>query len=361
MVEKKEQLSPPLLDNILAQSFALKAIATYQFGAGREAMTRVVDLLRGSKRTVLTGMGASLFACIPFKYMLGSRGVDVSVIETAELLHFLHPILERDTAVVLVSRSGESIEILRVANLLNSRGSRSIGVVNVPASTLAARTTECISLNSPPDHLVAIQTYTGTLLTLALLAAAYLDELAAAESDLTSLASLLPRWMEDCLAASENWKQFSERNVPLYILGRGPALAAVDAGVLLMHEVAKRPAVGMSVAQFRHGPVEVTDNNFGAVIIGTQRVTSDIDHQLARDLSRMGGDVRWLGPLPDGSTVEPLCAWPEIIPQRFASIFETIPLQLLAYRTAEAQGIAPGQFRWASTVTSSESGFPGLS
>ncbi len=351
-------MNPPLLDNILAQPSAWEEVANYQSGAGRAAMMRSVDLLRNSKRIVLTGMGASLFACIPFQYMLGHHGVAVSVVETAELLHFLSPALERDTIVVFVSRSGESVEILKLADLLNERGCRSIGVVNVYPSALTARTSECIVLNCPPDELVAIQTYTATLLALALLAAAYLNELAAAHSDLKSVVSLLPEWVADCLAASENWKRFSQPATPLYILGRGPALASVNAGVLLRHEVAKSPAVGMSIAQFRHGPVEVTDDEFRALIIGTQRVTSEIDRQLAHDLWRMGGSIRWLGPLPDGSTIEPLCAWPQNVPDRFAGLFETLPLQFLAYRAAEAQDITPGQFRWASAVTSSESGFP---
>jgi glutamine---fructose-6-phosphate transaminase (isomerizing) len=349
-----------LLANILSQPSALQAVGSYQLGAGFGALTRSADLLRGSKRIVLTGMGASLFACTPLRYMLGRHGVNVSVVEAAELLHFLAPTLDGGTAVVLVSRSGESIEVLKLLDLLNDRGCHAVGVANVPESSLVARTTEPVILNSPSDQLVAIQTYTATLLTLTLLGAAYLDELNAAKTELGLLQTLLPRWIEQCLHASETWKQFAHRDAPLYIMGRGAALASVDEGVLLMHEIAKSPAVGMSIAQFRHGPVEATDERFRAIVIGTQRVTAEIDRQFAEDLCRMGGDVRWLGPLAHDAAIVPLCSWLETVPERFASVFETVPLQLLAYRAAEAQGMTPGQFRWASTVTNSESGFPGL-
>lgn len=127
-----------------------------------------------------------------------------------------------------------------------------------------------------------------------------------------------------------------------------------------MHETAKAPAVGMSAAQFRHGPVEVVDENFHAIVIGTQPATSELDAALADDLTRMGGHVRWLGPAPKRQPIEALCSWPADVPERFASIFETVPLQLAAYRKAELRGIRPGDFRWAPAITNSEAGFPAV-
>jgi glucosamine 6-phosphate synthetase-like amidotransferase/phosphosugar isomerase protein len=131
--------------------------------------------------------------------------------------------------------------------------------------------------------------------------------------------------------------------------------------VLLMHEVAKTPATGMSVAQFRHGFVEAADHHIRAVVIGTQPATLTIDRQFALDLTQMGAAVAWIGPLNAPASLHVLGDWPETVPARFVSVFEAIPLQLLAYRTAESRDLVPGVFRWASTVTGSESGFPGLS
>jgi glucosamine--fructose-6-phosphate aminotransferase (isomerizing) len=304
-------------------------------------------------------MGASLFAAVPLRYMLAGRGIDVSVVETAELLYFLEPALDRETAVVLVSRSGESIEVLKLLDLLNGRGCRTVGIANVPHSTLTQRTTEHILIHSPADQLVAVQTYTATTVTLALLGAACLDELDVAQLEWSAVMAEFCSYVPECVAASEEWRDFIALDSPLYILGRGPAMASVDEGVLLMQETAKLPAIGMSVPQFRHGPVEAVDGHFRAVMIGTQPSTWEIDRQLGLDLGQMGGHVRWIG--PPASHVTSLCAWPQNPPARFRSVFETIPLQMLAYRSAETHGIVPGEFRWASAVTSTESGFPGLS
>ena len=243
-------------------------------------------------------MGASLFACIPLHYMLASRGLDVSVVETAELLYFLPSALNAETAIVLVSRSGESIETLKLLNRITGLGCTTVGIVNVPGSTLASQADKAIVINSPADQLVAIQTYTGTLVTLALLGAACLGEYESAVTELGSLSAPVSQYIRLCQEASREWFHTGSYQTPIYLLGRGPALASVQAGVLLMHEVAKAAAVGMSVAQFRHGPVEAVVESFRAVVIGTQRATAEMDLQLAEDLARMGGDIRWLGPLP---------------------------------------------------------------
>jgi glucosamine--fructose-6-phosphate aminotransferase (isomerizing) len=272
-------------------------------------------------------------------------------------LYFLPQLIDNDTAVVLVSRSGESVEVVRLLSKLKQSGASILAIVNVPASTLAAEASHKIVMNSPADQLVAIQTYVATLVVFALVEAAMLGELELAKADLQTTAELFAELVPECVTASEQWTEYLQGDHPLYLLGRGSAMGAVAEGVLLMHEIAKSPAVGMSAAQFRHGPVEVTDRRFRGIVMGTQPATAQLDAALADDLSKMGGQIRWIGPEIDGASVVPLLHWPANMPARFAGILETLPLQLAAYRKAELHGITPGSFRWAPAVTTSEAGF----
>jgi len=333
-----EEVSTPLLGNILNQPKALQIVAGH-LGTLHEA----ADFLKSARRIVLSGMGASHFACIPFLHQLAASGLDVVCVETAELLYFNTLKLSRETAVVLVSRSGESIEVIKLLDRLQRDGIPVLGVVNVPDSTLAKRANHCIYLQSPSDQLVAIQTYTSTLAVFGLLHAAIEGELEAAQDELAKtiefLESAIPKWVE----GREEWHSFLEGHSPIYLIGRGPAMGAAYEGVLLMHETAKFPAVGMTVPQFRHGPVEVVDKNFRAVVIGTQSATIELDSLLVEDIRAMGGQARWLGP--------------GAVPPRFAAIAETIPLQIMAYTKAELRSLRPGDFRWATAITSTESGF----
>jgi glucosamine--fructose-6-phosphate aminotransferase (isomerizing) len=352
-------VSVALLENILNQPAALRAVAAHHLGQpGRDSLARAAALLLSSKRVVISGMGASFFASLPFSYRLGSRGLSVLTVEASELLYFLDSQMDANTVVVLVSRSGESVEVVKLLSLARKKDAAMVGVVNVPESTLSKEAGQAILMGSPADELVAIQTYIATLATFALLDAAMSGELDMAKSELEETTDALSRWIPECVPAREAWSQFLDTGGPLYLLGRGPASASVAEGVLLMHEVAKSPAVGMTVAQFRHGPVEVVDQNFRAIVFGTQPATAQLDAALANDLVAMGGQVRWIGPTPPDSKVIPLHPWPSKLPARFSTVAEIVPLQLLAYKKAELGGIRPGDFRYTSAITTSEAGFP---
>ncbi len=351
-------MTVPLVENILGQPEAIRSVAAHQFGAGRDVLLACADRLRLSKRIILSGMGASLNACIPLSYCLASKGVVAPVIETSELLYSRLPAVDEETAVILVSRSGESVEVTKLLPLLAERAAAVIGVTNVAGSTLALKSGQCILINSPPDQFAAIQTYTASMIVLLLLGAAFADELDAnLRAVLDGAADVLSGWIPECLAASRDWLPFFDAASPLYLLGRGASLGSVRAAALLMHEVAKAPAVGMTTADFRHGPVEVLDERFHAVIFGSERSTADLDAALTEDLTAMKGNVRWIGPDVADRKVVPLCPWPSNVPDRFAPVFEIVPMQIGAYRLAEGRGIVPGEFRYAPLVTRSETGF----
>jgi glutamine---fructose-6-phosphate transaminase (isomerizing) len=351
------QVNPPLAENILGQADALRAVRSHHFSGGREALVRAADLLRSSKRIILSGMGGSLFACIPLSYFFAERGILAPIMETSELLHFCLPSLDATTAVILVSRSGESVEATKLLPLLKQARSSVIGVVNVPGSTLATQSTQTVLLGSPPDELVAIQTYTATIVTLLLLGSAYfLDLYGAMKAELDATIEALSGWIPECFHWSGAWPSFFASASPLYVLGRGASLGSVGLGALLFHEVAKMPAAGMSAAQFRHGPVEVINEQFHAIVFGSQAASREIDHALAEDLVKAKSNVRWIGPPVDHSVVPPLYPWPADLPERFAPVAEIIPLQIAAYRTAQWRGVPLGRFRFAPAVTLSETG-----
>lgn len=348
-------MNTPLLENILSQGDALRAVLACQSEA---ALNHAADFLRSKKRILLSGMGASLFACGPLEHALQKRGIDVTSVETAELLHFGAAALGSETAMVLVSRSGESVEVIKLLEKVRRSGVRVLGITNVPDSSLSKMADQCLVIGSPTDQLVAIQTYTSTLAVFALLEAAVGGELAQALDDFERTVEILNRVLPDWVTSRGEGITFLQEDAPLYLLARGSAMASALEGMLLMHETAKAPAIAMSIPQFRHGPVEVVDAKFRAVVIGTQDETRALDFELAQDLRRMGGQARWLG--PEVGAIPTLRPWPQGLPARFMRIAETIPLQIAAYTKAELSGISPGDFRWAPAVTASESGFPGI-
>ena len=353
----------PMLENIFAQPASHRALLELHAGPERATLQACAERIRKAPgRVIFSGMGASFFSALPAVSRLEQQGYAVQAIESAELLHYGSASLRRGDVGVLISRSGGSIEVLRLAEKMREAGMTLAGVTNVPDSSLERMTDLTLRIGSQADELIAVQTYTGTALTLLLLAEQAIagDFAQLSEACIAALPSLAAH-IEESFRGSEFWQDLLIGEGALYLLGRGPALASAQEGALLMHETAKTAAVGMSSGQFRHGPVEIVSREFRAIVFGTPPLTRAIDRSLADDLQRMGAKVRWIGPSDErdgcGDRAASLVPWPDV-PPMLAPIFDIVPLQVAAYRLAQWRGITPGDFRYASEITSAESGFP---
>jgi glucosamine--fructose-6-phosphate aminotransferase (isomerizing) len=349
----------PMLDNIHGQPASHRALLALQQGKQQATLRACAEKIRKAQgRVIFTGMGGSLFAALAAASRLSQQGHAVQAMESAELLHYGSASLRAADLGVVISRSGGSIEPVQVAEKMRQAGMTVIGVTNVPGSELEQLADINLHIGAQADKLIAVQTYTGTVLTLLLLAEEVLTGESAQLSDACGVAlPALSTHIEECLRASDDWQGLL-MGAPLYLLGRGPALGSVYEGQLLLHETAKTAAVGMSSGQFRHGPAEILSGDFCAVVFGTPPITQALDRSLADDLFSVGAKIRWIGPEAGDSRphAPSLVLWPEIAPV-LAPLFEIVPLQVAAYRLALWRGVTPGDFRFVSEVTSSESGF----
>ena len=344
-------MTSPLVRDIFSQPQSLAETVDYQLGAGRATLHDAACLMTG-RQLLLSGMGSSLFACYSLSAELAQNGIATAVIDTAELLHYHAPAYHAATA-VLVSRSGESIETTKLLPVLKAQGTRVVGVTDVAGSSLAREADVTVLIHGGKDHLVAVQSYTATSITLHLLGAALLNTFDAAHNELDLAIRALADYVPRCVDLSAEWRSFFEGAQVIHLLGRGRSIASVYEGALLFNEVAKFPAAPMEAAQFRHGPAEIVDERYRAIVFAPNDHTRELNLALAHDLTRFGGQVRVIGPHhPDRDW------WttPDV-PASLAPLIEVIPVQCAAMRLAEWRGLTPGEFRVVTQVTRSEAGF----
>jgi len=345
---------PNLASNIHSQPESLARTLQHQCGEGAEAIAHAAALLRSERKIVITAMGASLFASIPLQYYLCSLGLDAVAVEAGELLHYQNSSW-KDAVVLMVSRSGESVEIARLLERMKGVVPI-IGVSNEPLSRLSRSADVSLSIASLSDEIVAIQTYTGTLLTLHLLATTVAESFDSAAEEVRRLLPSFASLVETSMDSLTDWNALLTPNSALYLLARGPSLASAHEGALLFQEVAKHPAIAMPIASFRHGPVEVVDANFRSIVFVPQDHTRDLNLSLARDLVRFGGRICMVGPYHPQMQDARWCATPSASPT-LAPIFEIVPLQAAAFQSAVLRGIEPGSFRYAPQVAVDEASF----
>ncbi|GAB4115105.1 MAG: SIS domain-containing protein [Roseiflexaceae bacterium] len=344
-------MTTDILADILDQPRMLAAALKMHLEPGSPIDQAVQGILQmRPRRIILTGMGSSFFSAYPAYLRLLGSGSAAIWIELAELLHYAGGQIGPDTLLVIISQSGETVEAVRL--LEDRRPSAAIlAITNNPNSTLARQARWVITTGAGEERTVATKTYTAALLALTILAERLVGasprELAALLEPAVEAANQIAATAQQQVAnLPEPW--FTPQ--PITLVGRGPALATALSGGLLLKETAKVAAEGMSSAQFRHGPLEISGPGQRMIICTAPSPTLSFDQKLASELYGHGSDVLLLGPAGGPSGVAQITL-PE---SSCTSLYAIIPLQILARELAIRQGITPGFFRHIGKVTTDE-------
>jgi glutamine---fructose-6-phosphate transaminase (isomerizing) len=334
------------IEEIAGQPAAIRRAAA-GLADQRDALAEIRRRAAESDAIVFTGMGSSYDACYAPVTQLAEQGVRASMVDSAELLHFrLAQVTER-TLVVTVSQSGESAELVRLADSLQTRAKPPalVAVTNGTRNTLSSRATIALDTRAGEELGPSTMTFAGALVMLAAIAG---------DGDrATDAADRLEELLdspEDDAAELAAWHR--QRPV-MTLLGRGCARAAAEMGALTLKEAARLPAESLQTAQFRHGPLELAGPDLAVLIFATEARTRALDLRLAGELAQAGSAVLVVsdtGEAPEGA--RGLAIGP--VADGLAPAVAILPAQLLAWRLAAERGRRPGQFTRATKVTTVE-------
>jgi len=314
-------------------------------------LTTLAGRLRQGKfrSVVLTGMGSSFHGLNPLLLQLTEARIPVSLAETSELIYYRRTLLDPKSLVVAVSQSGRSAEIIRLLEINRGR-SPIIAVTNTADSPLARRSEAAVLTHAGEEISVSCKTYVSTLLALKFLGDQLCDvPLTRARKELMSAVSPVAHY----LAA---WKQNVKQMLgklhgirQLFLAGRGPSLAAVGTGALILKESTQFPSEGMSSAAFRHGPFEMLSPETFVLIFAGPAKTQSLNKRLFDDVRQRDGRAEYVDQLAAGSPFAIPRVSPSLLP-----IIEILPVQMLTLALAAMTGRQPGQFRFATKITSTE-------
>ena len=371
-------------------------------GAGRGALEAATAAVRGARHVYLTGIGSSWHAALNVSMLFHQHAHPVYLHDAAELLAFAA--FPRDSAMIIISRSGKSTEIVQLAAKARQAGVTVIGITNVPEGTLAKEAHHAIVVPIALDHAISVNTYTTLALAAGLLAHSVVAENGKADSSASGCGGPQPEGRNDKSGVSQQGagpqalssprqeekrqqaaalqkglaealsKAFAEagRAIPgwqeqiaksdwlaphktTYFLARGSSLGSAYEARLMWEEGVKTAATAMGTGSFRHGPQEIIskETRFGIWMDGAQMREQDL--ALARDLGKLGARVMLIGQkLPEdaGDLVFQLPA----IPTGWQFLIDIIPAQLVAERLAGLSGVDCDAFRLASYVVDDEGG-----
>jgi len=307
-------------------------------------------------RTVrFLGMGSSYYASLYAKYLLEEFvQMDVRVDLSSEFLHY-PPHVRRGEAFVAISQSGESVETVKAVRILRKKHASVTGVTNRPESTLAALGHRVLLTHAGEERASATKTFTSTLALLHRLALS-----AGVRRGLVRRArfNVLSAELIECARSMGGEMSEWERSIKglvarlreyrsITVLGRGYNLASALQGALLLKEVAKFHAEGMSAGEFMHGPIEIASRELLAVVLTGGR-TTPLMRDLVGKLKGYGTDALTIGPESVGST-KAICLRER--EQTLVPIPSIVCLDLLTYFLALKRRLNPDKFSHISKVT----------
>jgi len=347
-----------LWSDIQEQGDNLRHVVGRLYGEERPRLEAAARFLQNERPIALVGVASAEYLCMPAVVYLGRHGRYASELCASDALYSLLPAL-RHANVVINSRSGETAEVVKLARALAAEHIPFVAITNEPESTLAGLAEHVLWVDCHKDELVSINVVTGMMTATLALAAAVVGQLDA----LRPLLESLPERMDEAVAraslqADALQAHFADMR-PIYLLYRGAAKGAAYCGRLVLEEVSRTPSIAMGAAEFRQGPNEVVDERFAAVLFCGEGKQGELNLSLAADIQRSGGRVLLVGEARPvtGGPGEQVFALPGL-PDELRAILEVVPVQVLAYGLAQAQGYAPGEVRYISKIILSEEGIP---
>jgi len=344
------------LKDILRQPKELRWTLEHLTGSAAAEVTKAAAAIRGARNVFLTGIGSSWHAALNVAPMFNEAGRPVYLIEASELLLFAE--LPADSAVIAISRSGRSIEIVQLVEKAKRSGAKVVGVTNAAEGTLAKEANFPIVVPVALDHAISVNTYSTLAAAAGVLAKSATGGFAAAEMSelvaaLAEAGRAIPEWQKQI--ATSKWFVPGRTT---YFLARGASLGTAQEARLLWEEGAKSPATAMGTGVFRHGPQEMVRQGmrFG-IWLDAQRMREQ-DLATTRDLVKLGASVMLIGQkVPEGAADLTL-QLPKIL-GAWQFLVDCVPVQLAAEQLARMSGEDSDTFRLCSFVVEDEAGLLG--
>ena len=295
---------------------------------------------RGAEQVLLVARGSSDNAARYAQYLWQTRpGVTVTLAAPSLTTVYARPLDVRRQAVVAVSQSGRSPDVVAVVERARAAGRPTLAVTNDPASPLAEAAEVVVDLAAGPERSVAAtKTYTASVLALAVLSGAWGGPDPGAERDLLRVPEALRAAVADASGVEDAARLLAGADRAVCV-GRGLNLSTAHETALKVTELTGSLVAPFSPADLMHGPVAAVGPDVPALLVVPDEVASASVRDVAPELQRRGAPLVLLGGpgLPGAQTVG---LPPEAELPGWLTPLTTVVLgQLVAWRTAVRRGV----------------------
>jgi glucosamine--fructose-6-phosphate aminotransferase (isomerizing) len=321
-----------------------------------------IDLKR-VKHIHVVGCGTAYFSGAVGRYFLEPAvGMPINV-ELASEFRYRQPHVNRESLVIAISQSGETIDTLECLKFAKSREAQILSICNKRHTEIPRHSDATLYMDCGPEIGVAsTKAFTAMVFSQYLLALAFGEMMG--QTPRLSLANeaeairLLPHLMQQAVELSERIAKIAGsyyENTHFLFIGRGANCPIAYEGALKLKEISYIHAEGYGAGELKHGPIALVDHHMPVMVVVAKdryydKTVANIEEVRARD-----GKVIALGPENDPQLAK-LCdhtiPCPQIDNEALQAIVNVVPLQLFSYHMAVLRGTDVDQPRnLAKSVT----------
>ncbi|KKU09108.1 MAG: Glucosamine/fructose-6-phosphate aminotransferase, isomerizing, partial [Candidatus Woesebacteria bacterium GW2011_GWB1_45_5] len=242
-----------MLKEIYEQPKIINDIAA---GAGPSA-EKTAKIIRKSKGVYLVGCGTASYACLAGTYLFSKiAGRHVNHAIGSEFGYHLN-FLNRDSLVLAVSQSGETMDILESVKKAKEKGAKITCLTNVLGSSLYRLSDYKALIGAGPEKAVAsTKALTGMLSHLILLAYALNGGIREGRKALNlSVKSAKKILLPESVKKIRNLADKILDKKHVYVIGRGLSYPTALETALKIKEISYIHAEGLAAGELKHGPL----------------------------------------------------------------------------------------------------------
>lgn len=320
------------------------------------------SLFEDCRDITIVACGTAMYAGMVGKTLIQDMlGIPVTVAIASEF-RYEKPVINKDSLVIVVSQSGETIDTLEALRLAKTRTEKTLAIVNVKGSTIARESNYVLYTHAGPEIAVAsTKAYTVQTAAFYLIACKLgLIQNKISETDAHEFIQNLQNVgnnISEILKLSDNVERLTKRMLNAsntFFIGRGSDYTLSMEGALKLKEISYIHAEAYAAGELKHGTIALISEGVPVIALATQEhVYSKVISNI-REVKARGAYVILLS-MDEGITDNSICdthiSLPKV-PDRFALFEAVVVLQMIAYYTSVGKGLNPDQPRnLAKSVT----------
>ena len=321
------------------------------------------DEIKKIRRISVIACGTAYHAGMVAKYAIEKWAKIPVDVEIASEYRYRDPIVDKDSLVIAISQSGETMDLLMAVRHAKAAGARVLAVCNTNSSTIPRESDAVLYTHAGPEIAVASTKAFVTQIVAVYLIGLKLAQVrgALSEQEVRGLyleMLELPGKVEQILETIEPLRAltrtFATNNTVLF-LGRGIEFPIALEGALKLKELAYIHAEGFAGGELKHGPIALIEEGTAVIAILPTADEHQLDEKMLSNIQEVKArGARVIVIAAEGAEVvgaEHIIRIPIASPL-FQPVLATIPLQVFAYEIAVARGTDVDQPRnLAKSVT----------